>query len=105
MNKCCIIDNEKAPIFQSNSGTLILSECTIGEGQFNSTQGTVKGSGVPSSFINKLTFIKTGSCVNIIDTLGDLIPSNMLKSSRKRVAKCFYNLFLILSLFICICFS
>ena len=31
INKCCIVNNNKAPIFHNTPGTLILSECTIGE--------------------------------------------------------------------------
>ena len=115
MNKCCIVDNDKSPIFQSVSGTLTLTECTIGEGQLDSKQGSVVGTGVSDSFIHGLTFIERDSCVNIFDTIENIPLTGVIQRtpdqtpSQKTCAEYLiafpaHNIFQMLESFFMLCF-
>ena len=87
MPKCCIFENQEAPIFQSESETLTLYECTIGEGQLISKLGSIETTFVPSSFINELTFITTGYCVNIFDTLDTKSPGIQTSVALRKIRR------------------
>ena len=85
MIRCCIIENVGYPIISNykNSSSLILSQCTIGGDQLISTFGTITETNPTDIFINNLTFLVTGMCENIFDTLGNMTqkPPRTTRSS------------------------
>ena len=67
----------KQVFYQSSSNSITLIDCSVDDNinSYNKIPNTVNIGTI--SFIHGIKFIKTGSCVNIFDTLGDLTPSNM----------------------------
>ena len=86
MTECTIMEND-TPTFSRSSGSIILKECSVSSDQLTSTTWLDISSIGTKSFINELTFITTGDCVNLFDTIGSLIPST---KSSSLVTKPFY---------------
>ena len=74
IQNCTIMENKGSPVF---SGSITLIKCAVSDDQYKDATNLNTGKVLTNSFINGLTFIQTGSCVNIFDTIGSLIPSNM----------------------------
>ena len=67
------------------SGSMKLITCTVSNDQYNGASNVNTVEVTTNSFINGLTFISTGECVNMFDTIGTLIPSNL---PIKRLSTC-----------------
>ena len=76
-NTCIMKNDGKQVFYQSSSNSITLIDCSVDDNidSYNTRPNTESIGTI--SFIHGIKFIKTGSCVNIFDTLGDLTPSNM----------------------------
>ena len=95
MNDCCIMNNIEDNIFYTSppSGGFTLTNCSVDNINSYNTKPNIDNIG-RKIFINNLTFIQTGSCVNIFDTVDIRVISKHMYTIYQ------YTRFIILSLFI-----
>ena len=72
----CILNNGDPCFYSSSNSKITLYFCSV-DNMKQSDSNFVTSHGSTTSFIHGLTFIITGDCVNIFDTIGSLTPSNL----------------------------
>ena len=104
LQSCTIIENKGSPVF---SGSISLNKCAVSKDQYKDASNLDTAEVTTKSFINELTFIETGSCVNIFDYIEDLMPSKIqTKPLYGNIDVIYqYKSFFIQSVLICIFFS
>ena len=83
------MENTTPTVSTHQAAIILFKECSISSDQLMGTASLDTSSKGSNSFINGLTFISTGNCVNIIDTISGVPLTGIIDQTGNDKSKCY----------------